>query len=231
MDTNISNLFDLALPEHIRGFHDPVKTRKWMQENTVNAFADHLNKIETPDFKLRVKNIKVEDPDRHFTIKEQKAAVLERKNLTNTIKADVDLLNKKTGEVTAAKKNVILAHLPWLTDRNTVIYNGNEYQAQNQQRLKPGVFTRLKETGEAEAHFNPDIGTGLGGKLIMNPATATFVYELGSAQIPLYGFLKDMGVSDEEMKQAWGEEIWLANKKTYKGNEIDKFYGKVFSYD
>jgi DNA-directed RNA polymerase beta subunit len=231
MNTDVSHLHDLPLPDHLRGFHDPDKTRQWMRDNVISAFNEHLNKIETPDFKLRVKNIQVEDPNKHFTLKEQKQAVLERKSLTNTIKGDVDLLNKKTGEVTGTKKNTVIAHLPWLTNRNTVIQNGNEYQLQNQQRLKPGIFTRLKETGEVEAHFSPEAGSGLGGKLIMDPAKATFVYEIGSAQVGLYGFLKDMGVSDEEMKQAWGDEIWLANKKTYKGNEVDKFYAKVFSYD
>ena len=37
-----------------------------------------------------------------------------------------------------------------------------------------------------------------------------------------------IGVSDADMEKAWGKEILLKNKQLSSGNELDKFYTKVF---
>ncbi len=99
-----------------------------------------------------------------------------------------------------------------------------------QQRLKPGIYHRIKESGEIEAHINVKSGTGLGGKILFHPDTAIFVLQAGTTQIKLYGLLKDLGVGDSEMEKAWGSEIFQKNKSGYDGKEIDKYYQKVFKY-
>jgi len=98
-----------------------------------------------------------------------------------------------------------------------------------QQRLKPGVYSRIKESGEAEAHINVLPGTGFGGKIIFYPEKAQFVYMVGSTQIKLYGLLKDLGVSDGSMRSAWGEEIFNRNRADYTGTEIEKLHDKIFN--
>lgn len=228
MNPDTSSHFPIKPPERARPFFAPNIARKWMLEKAINAFDTQLNKIETPDFKLKVTNIRTPDPDKRFTLKDQKKAIMEKGDMTIPIKGDFQLIDKKSGEVVDAKKNTTIAHLPWITDRMTTVFNGAEYITANAQRLKPGIYTRIKETGELEGHVNPEAGTGLGGKLVMDPAKATFIYEVGTTGIALYGLLKDLGVSDQEMENAWGKEIFETNKKTYKGNEIDKMYSRIF---
>jgi DNA-directed RNA polymerase beta subunit len=230
MNTNLHGLYDLPIPEHARGFFDPEKTRQWMMAGAVDAFHKALNKIETPDFKLHVKDVHIPDPDKRFTYKEQKQAILDKGDLSVPIKATVQLINKKTGGVVEEKKTT-LAHLPWLTERNTSVINGSEYIITGQQRLKPGVYTRIKDSGEVEAHVNVQAGTGVGGKLLFHAERALFVYQVGTTQIKVYGLLKDLGVPDSEMEKAWGPVIFQKNKSQYDGGEIDKLYGKIFSHE
>jgi DNA-directed RNA polymerase beta subunit len=137
------------------------------------------------------------------------------------------MIDKNTGKI-VDEKTTTIATIPWVTERNTCILNGSEYVTTGQQRLKPGIYSRIKESGEAEAHVNVAPGSGFGGKVIFYPDRALFVYQVGTTQIKLYGLLHDLGVPDSDMEKAWGKEIFLKNKMSYKGNEIDKFYTKVF---
>lgn len=227
MNTNINPIFDLPIPDHARGWFDPLKARKWVNENSVRAFKDALNKIETPAFKLKVVDIKLHEPEKPFTYKQQNQALMDKKDITVPLRGKFQLIEKKTGNV-VEEKTTTIAHIPWVTERNTVIINGAEYVTTGQQRLKPGVYARVKESGEAEAHVNVMPGTGFGGKVIFYPERALFVYQIGTTQIKLYGLLHDLGTSDDVLEKAWGKEIFLKNKLTYAGNEIDKFYTKVF---
>lgn len=230
MSVNVAGLYDAEIPENARGFFDPEKTRSWIQKKAIDGFHTWLNKMETPDFKLRVKDIHFEDPNKRFSLKEQKQAIMDRHDLTVPVKGTAELVSKRTGEVVDTKKNLTLAHLPWVTDRNTVIYNGSEYSIMNQQRLKPGVYTRIKDTGDLEAHVNVKAGTGSGGKVIFYPDKALFVYQVGTTKIKLYGLLRDLGVSDSEIEKAWGSEIFQKNKNAYESNEAEKYHDKIFTY-
>lgn len=97
-----------------------------------------------------------------------------------------------------------------------------------QQRLKPGIYTRIKSTGEPEAHINVLAGSGLGGKLHFDPEKAIFNLELGSTKIRLYGILHDLGVPDADIEKAWGHEVYLKNKQSYDGTEVIKYHDHVF---
>lgn len=227
MQNTVDFLYKVRPPENARPLYSPEKTRQWMAENVATGFEHALNKIETNDYKLQVKNVKV-DTKKSFSLADQKRAILERGDLSIPVKADVAMVDKKTGKTVEEKKGMTLATMPWITDRNTTVYNGNEYITTAQQRLKPGIYSRIKDNGEIEAHVSPEVGTGLGGKLIMDPVSAKFTFEVGTMNIPLYGLLKDLGVSDAEMEHAWGKDIFAKNKAGYKGNEIDKLYSKVF---
>ena len=141
MGINTAGLHDAPIPANARAFFDPDKTRAWVQESAIGGLHEYLNKVESPDFKLRVKDVKVEDPNKRFTLKEQKQATMDRHDLTQAVKANVELVSKRTGEVVDTKKNLTLMHIPWVTDRNTVVYNGSEYNITTQQRLKPGVYS------------------------------------------------------------------------------------------
>jgi DNA-directed RNA polymerase beta subunit len=218
-----------TIPKNTRKFYDPEVLREWVKENAKKAFAEKLNTIESNDYKLKVTDVQYQDPDKHFSLEDQKHALLEKRDLSYPLKGTFSLIDKKTGNVIETKTTTI-AQIPYVTPRNTTILNGSEYITINQQRLKPGVYTRIKETGEAEAHVNVKPGTGLGGKIVFHPEKALFVYELGTTQIKLYGLLKGLGVSDAEMERTWGQAIFQKNKMAYGGDEIDKFWNRIFSF-
>jgi DNA-directed RNA polymerase beta subunit len=222
------DFFNHPLPANTRKFFDPETTQKWVKENALEAFDHKLNSIESPDFKLKVSDIAYDEPKR-FTAKDQKKALLEKRDLSIPLKGTFELIDKKTGE-TVAKKNTIIAQIPFISPRNTLIINGAEYIAINQQRLKPGIYTRIKESGEAEAHVNVKPGTGLSGKIVFQPEKALFIYELGTTQIKLYGLLKGLGISDADMEAAWGKEIFLKNKLGFKGDELNKFHTRINTF-
>lgn len=223
------NLIAPKNPNHTRQFFDPIKLNHWVRENAKEAFEKKLNQIESADYKLKVSDIHYADPHKDFTPEEQKKAILEKRDLMHPLKGTFQLIDKKTGNVIDEKKTII-AQVPHITQRNTSILNGSEYITIHQQRLKPGIYTRIKETGEAEAHVNVKPGTGLGGKIVFHPEKAIFVYEVGTTQIKLYGLLHELGVSDEEMRNAWGNEIFLKNKAAFGGDEIDKFHNRIFTF-
>jgi len=217
------------MPKNRRAFFDPAKLRQWIIDGAREAFDKKLNTLESNDFKLKVKDVNYQDPHKVFSLAEQKNAILEKRDLTVPLKGTFELFDKKTGAKVDEKK-VTIAQIPYVTPRNTIVLNGSEYVAINQQRLKPGVYTRIKETGEAEAHVNVKPGSGLSGKIVFHPEKALFVYELGTTQIKLYGLLRGLGLPDSAMEAAWGKEIFQKNKLAFKGDELDKFVSRIETY-
>jgi DNA-directed RNA polymerase beta subunit len=194
----------------------------------VDAFGKKLNAIETQDFKLNVKNLSI--GEHKITTSEQKKAVLEKKDLTVPLKGTVELIHKPSGKVVETKSTTI-AHIPYVTNHNTVIYNGSEYENVNQQRLLPGIYSRIRQDGIPEAHINPEARTGQSARIMFLPDKQIFIIMIKNSQVKLYGVLKDLGISDGTMKTAWGEKIYNANRMLYNGDEIDKLYGILVGAD
>jgi DNA-directed RNA polymerase beta subunit len=208
-------------PKHTRAFFDPEKLRHMLFDTAVESFGKKINAIETQDYKLNVKNLKMDIPN--VTSSMQKKLVLEKKDLTAPLKGTVELIHKASGKVLESK-NTTLAQIPYVTNHNTVIYNGSEYEAVNQQRLLPGIYSRIRQDGIPEAHINPEARTGQAARILFLPEKQLFVLMVRNSQVRLYGILKDMGVSDNMLKDAWGEQILNSNRMQYKGDEIDKLY-------
>jgi DNA-directed RNA polymerase beta subunit len=208
-------------PKHTRAFYDPEKLRHMLFDTAVQSFGNKLNAIETQDYKLRVKDLKMDIPKVTSSI--QKKLVLEKKDLTAPMKGTVELIHKASGKVVESKSTT-LAHIPYVTNHNTVIYNGSEYESVNQQRLLPGIYSRIRQDGIPEAHINPEARTGQSGRILFLPEKQLFVLMVRNSQVRLYGILRDMGITDSALKEAWGDQILNANRMHYKGDEIDKLY-------
>lgn len=212
-------------PENTRDFFDPPALNKLIQNYALEGFQKKLNEIETNDHKLEIK--KLEIAPKQFSIEEQKRAILEKRDITIPVKGTVNLIDKKTGK-TLESKNLTLANLPVVTERNTVIYNGSEYEPIHQQRLLPGIYSRIRQSGEAEAHINPAPRSGMAARILFLPDKQLFVLMVQNTQIRLYGVLKELGMTDSQLEMQWGREILQANKLAYRGDEIDKLYNKLF---
>lgn len=185
--------------------------------------------IEGKHFRLEVANLR---PDRkEYTHEDEKKAVLERKSLTYPIKGDVRLVDKQTGQVLDELHNFSLMDSFHLTGKHTMLYKGNNYAAANQLQLRPGVYTRSRETGELEAHFNT--GTGRSFQITLEPQTGIFYFDIGSSHIPVAPILsKVFGVSAGEASHYVPSEVWQENLKFTAGKEakiINDVYSRMVS--
>lgn len=208
-------------PKNSRPFYDPKTLRNTFFNVAVEGFDKKLNQLETGDFKLQAKNLKIETPK--ITIADKKKAVLEKRDLTVPLKGTIELIHKPSGKVIDTKSTT-LAQVPYVTNHNTVIYNGSEYESVNQQRLLPGIYSRIRQDGIPEAHINPETRTGKAGRILFLPDRQLFILMIKNSQVRLYGILKDLGIPDNTIKDAWGEKIYMVNKMLYTGDEIDKLY-------
>ena len=75
-------------------------------DTAVESFGHKINAIETQDYKLNVKDLKMDIP--HVTSTMQKKLVLEKKDLTAPLKGTVELIHKASGKVVESKHTTLL---------------------------------------------------------------------------------------------------------------------------
>jgi DNA-directed RNA polymerase beta subunit len=154
-----------------------------------------------------------------------KQALVTGSSILNRLKATVSLIDNNTKKVIDQKRRVIMS-IPAFTKKGSFVIEGNSYVIPLQQRLRPGVYTLKKRNGAIETMFNLEKGRNFTLKL----NGENFVVKVGSAHVSLYSLLTFLGISDDSMKSAWGEQMLQVNKKTYKSSDAGKFM-QLFSYD
>lgn len=192
--------------------HRAFGDNKTMREAIFNNVMDTLSTsypIENSRYRLELGDVALDKKDR-FTLAEQKKAIMQGKSLERKITGSWNLYDKATGKLVDRKAGTI-AHVPYATDRGTFIYRGNEYTVANQMRLRPGVYTRVKDNGTLEAHVNIKPGTGPSFRVYMEPQTGIFRLKVAQSTLKLYPILKAMGVRDREIRKHWGNELLQAN--------------------
>lgn len=163
-------------------------------------------------------------------IKSQQLAKEQEKTWGVPVFAEFVLKDKETGNVINRSKQKI-AVLPKMTQRFTYIIGGGEYNSAYQQRIKSGIYSKINEKGEHLTEIN------LNGrnnafvkearlKIPFDLETKKFKLNYATNNIPLYSFLKCVGVSDDEMKKEWGEDVWKANHTSKWQDDIKKIYEK-----
>ena len=128
----------------------------------------------------------------------------------------------KQGNVLKTKK-FKLFDLPVLTPRMSYIVDGKEFQIMNQLRLRPGVYTRVKNNGEIESVFN--LSRGLNFKITLDPEKLKYNVEFGTTNTNLYPILKVLGAHDTQIKETLGDEVFSANTQNIKyGYEVNRLH-------
>lgn len=204
---------------------DAPTRRGFVREKTVKGL-EGLFPLVGRTHELHVTDIKVKPAS--YSSNDQKTAILHGRTLAEPVVGTLVLKEKATGKVVDTKKNHILAHMPYFTERHTFIVGGNEYELPNQLRLKSGVYTRERGNGEYEAAFN--LSKGENFRLSMDPASGKMSAEFGTTTLPLAPMLKHLGVQDTQLKQAWGEDLFHANAATRKTTEetvLNKLVARV----
>lgn len=218
VDTN--NLQDF------REFGDVRKTRTNIYQGVLNA-AQQLQPISNDRHTLRVVDVDYQDPD-VFSKAEQKQAILSGLSQGRRLRGTWELVDNATGNVVDSKRSVLMT-VPHLTERGTFINKGTEYTLKNQQRLLPGVYTRVRDNGEIESHANIMPGKGVSHRYFLDPEKGTFRIRIGQGTVGLTPLLKAMGVPAEQLKEAWGKDLFAANYNADDAAEYVKLKQKFLS--
>jgi hypothetical protein len=211
-------------PVTYREFGDAVAMRQALLDNTLNAVSKSYP-IENARYRLELHNPKYMD-DKHYSLQDQKKAILQGQTLNWRLGGEWRLVDKASGQ-TMDKKSGVVAHVPYPTNRGTFIYRGSEYTVSNQMRLKPGVYTRQKENGILEAHFNTKPGTGPAFRLYMEPQTGIFRMGVGQSTLKLYPILRAMGVPDRDLEKSWGQELLAKNIEAEDPRAVSRAFAKL----
>lgn len=209
----------------MRGFDD-IKATRAAIFGGIHAAASTMQPLSNQRHTLSMADVGWDDEDESKPIKRQKEAILKGETLSRALKGTLNLIDNATGAVIDSKRTTI-AKVPYLTDRGTYILNGTEYTLANQMRLRPGVFTRITNSGDVESHVNVMPGKGASHRYSLNPEKGVFNVSFGQSSIPLLPLLKVMGANDKQIREAWGNDIYSANATLDDPQYLDKIYKKV----
>ncbi len=203
---------------------DASVIRERLHAKTINTLQG-LFPIDLKGRTLELHDAKVHVKD--FSPEEQKHALMTEGTLNEAVRGTL-VLRGVDGKVIDEAKNFTLLHLPYFTERHTVVSGGNEYQIANMLRRKPGVYTQRGENGELHTTFN--LSKGRNFDLGMNEKKGTFYIQYGTSNIPLYPVLRALGVPHEEISNRLGASIAGVNKMEHGHQQemaINKMYTKL----
>ena len=166
--------------------------------------------IESTERSLELTSVEIDtnklDPNDVSKLKKLK---IEEGTWGHPVYANLALKDKRTGKV-LDESRMRIGTLPQETPHKTYLVNGTDYQHSSVQRLKPGAYTQKKDNDTFETRINPTKGRQL--KIVLDPANQKYMLEIGSKNIPLYPLLRGLGISDREIEQQWGTELFNINK-------------------
>lgn len=193
-----------------RSFDDMPAMRTALFDRVLNAAAT-MQPMRNQRHTLRLVNPQYIDPD-DVPVQKQKEAILTNGSLGRRLRGTWELVDNATDTVLDRRTQTI-AKVPYVTNRGTIVNNGNEYTVANQLRLRPGIFTRIKDNGEIEAHANMLPGKGFSHRYFLDPEKGAFYIRFEQAKIPLMPMLRALGATDKQLQEAWGNDLWVTNKQ------------------
>ncbi len=225
----------MPLPDMTRGLMDPQvpsvpaapRLRRFddidgQREDIYNGALEALRgfkPVENATHRIELADVDYDGPFTP-TKADEKRALLEGVSLHRPIRGTVRLVDKETGNP-LDERRVTLARVPHLNSRGLFIRNGVVWSLRNQARLRPGAYTRRRADGATETHFNIRPGTGRGFRLMLEPETGLMKVQVGQSTTRLYPLLRQLGVPDEQLREAWGDELFEKNYRAPSGNDAN----------
>ncbi len=189
---------------------DWTRQNKEIQDTIVKSIGEEFP-IESNKRKLVISDIHIQDnqPENDYpAIKDIKLA---RRTFQVPVYAKVALKDKLTGKIIDKIDKFKIANIPKMTRWYSMVIDGNEYQTVNQLRLKPGIYTRVKDNGNLESRFN--LEKGFNFTMILPPEKGIFYLITKNAKYRVYNILHALGVQDSKISDTWGKEIFDKNKQ------------------
>lgn len=206
------------VPKNTYQIGDIDALRNKIFEKVYNTFKS-LPPIVYGDYELSIENPKFAGKDL-LTLEDERKALVTERDLTRKIVGDI-VLRSKSQQKELARRQMTLANVPYFTRHGSFIFGGNSYSISNQARLKPGIYVRVKDNGDVDAFVNTTAGAH---HYIFNPETGIFYLKFGQAILPLLSLLRFLGVSDDIVKQYWGDEIYRLNATAASGKGAHKLF-------
>jgi len=209
-------------PTGTRALGDVNATRTAIYDSALAA-AQAIQPVSNPKYTMHLTDAAYEGPA-GYTKADEKRAILEGKSLGRRLRGTWNLMSNEPEPKLIDQKRTTLANIPHITPRGTFILGGNEYSLSHQMRLRPGIFTRVKESGELESHIN--VAKGRAHRYFLDPDSGVFRIQVGQARMPLLPVLKALGATDRDVRNAWGEELYQDNASKQDPNVLRKLYKK-----
>jgi DNA-directed RNA polymerase subunit beta len=203
---------------------DDFDRRRAMVFDSAREATKQRFPLSNERYSLELEDVDYDDLDKPFTLREQKDAILGGRTLAKQLKGRFVLKDVNTGQVIEKGGRRVVANVPYLTQRGTFIRNGNESVMLNQMRMVPGAYSRITNDNKFETLVNVKQGTGTQFKLQFDPETAQFNFKAGGRKVPAYPVLKAMGVTDDQLKANWGEDILNKNRVVNEKRAINSAY-------
>lgn len=204
-----------------RDIGDIAATRQAIFDN-VRTAANSYAPISNQRYSLQLADVDYDGPDT-FTAQDEKRAIIRGETLGRRLRGTWQL--KSPDGAVVDQRKLTLGTVPYLSSHGTFIFNGSSYGFAHQNRLRPGIFTRRKESGEYESHVN--VARGVGHRYFLDPTTGVFRIEFGQSQMPLMPILRVLGATDSQLRKAWGNEIYAANVKAHDSGAVRKMVQKL----
>lgn len=197
----------------MRNFDAKQQTES-MKKSAVNA-VQTIFPVQGRLRTLRVDNVWVDDKAEADDFAGQAKTKLQEGTWGAPVFASLSLVENSTGKVLDTNPKIRLFLLPTATARSSYIVGGNEYQVNNQLRLRSGVYTIRKQNGQLKTQVN--LSRGRNFDLAFDEGSGVFtIQKIGGGQtnIPLYPLLTHLGVSPALVAQTWGSRLEAANRNT-----------------
>ena len=198
---------------------DPQRVMEALEDGVTEEVKSFFP-IEGKKHTLVARKVYVGTPVHIDDIGSQMRARLRGRTWSQPIHADVDLVDNESGSVIDSVKKMKILALPKITKRHSYIIDGKEYQVDNQWRLKSGVYSRRKANGELEAQWN--LAKGRGFRLGFDPEKRRFLMSYGTTNVQLLPVLQALGVPDEEIRAAFGDEVYTQGATKKRRGELIK---------
>ena len=216
-----------GLPAGTREMGDIAATRQRIFDNVLTA-SQNFKPVSNPKYTMALADAAYEGPET-FSKAEEKRAILEGRSLGRRLRGTWQMRTNDPEQRVVDQKRVTLGSVPYMTPRGTFIVGGNEYSLSHQMRLRPGIFTRIKESGELESHVN--VAKGFGHRYFLDPESGVFRIQLGQARMPLLPVLKALGATDKQIRASWGNDLHYANTAKAGTGTVRKFHKRMLNKD
>lgn len=103
----------------------------------------------------------------------------------------------------------LVARIPFPTRDGNFVLGGREFTVKKQLRLSPGVYTSKRHDGRINSMINTSRRQS--ANIYLDPQSHKLSFHIGGKTFPLYSVMKAIGAKDEDMRRAWGREIYESN--------------------